>query len=347
MGRARPIPKYYAQIHPKSNTYFLRIHRKTMYNLCRLHGTVKQKAERTMELRQLRYFVTVAEERHFARAAARLHIAQQSLSFQIKQLEQELETTLFERTTRRVELTAAGRAFLQELELVFEHLQRGVEQARRAGRGEVGRLVVGYHSITLYNIMPSAVRLFRERYPDVEVVLQEMISPALEEALESGAVDVGLAGLSGIGARMLDYEILYRDTVAVALPKGHWLESRTSIPLAALADEPFVMYSRVQKKQGFDQIIALCQSRGFSPHIVQEAATEAAVISLVAGGIGIAIVVHSLERVRAEEVSYRTLVEPLVEGNYGVVWKRQNPSPIVQAFVQTVHNIAHNDVVGS
>jgi DNA-binding transcriptional LysR family regulator len=300
-----------------------------------------------MELRQLRYFVTVAEELHFARAAARLHIAQQSLSFQIKQLEQELDTTLFERTTRRVELTAAGRAFLHELELVFDHLQRGVEQARRAGRGEVGRLVVGYHSITLYNIMPSAVRIFRERYPDVELVLQEMISPALEEAIESGAVDIGLAGLSGTSARVLDYEILYRDTVAVALPKGHSLERCTSIPLAALADEGFVMYSRVHKKQAFDEIIALCQSRGFSPHIVQEAATESAVISLVAGGIGVAIVVNSLERVRADEVSYRTLVEPLVEANYGVVWKRQNRSPIVQAFVETVHNIAHNDVVAS
>jgi DNA-binding transcriptional LysR family regulator len=209
------------------------------------------------------------------------------------------------------------------------------------------RSVVGYHSITLYNIMPSAVRIFRECYPDVEVVLQEMISPALEEALESGAVDIGLAGLSGIGARVLDYEILYRDTVAVALPKGHALESCTSIPLAALAGEPFVMYSRVQKKQGFDQIIALCQSRGFSPHIVQEAATESAVISLVAGGIGIAIVENSLQRVRADEVSYRMLVEPVVEANFGVAWKRNSPSPIVQAFIQTVHDIAHNDVVGS
>jgi DNA-binding transcriptional LysR family regulator len=299
-----------------------------------------------MELRQLRYFLTVAEERHFARAAARLHIAQQSLSFQIKQLEQELDTLLFERTTRRVELTAAGRVFLQELELVFEHLQRGVEQARRAGRGEVGRLVVGYHSITLYNIMPSAVRIFRERYPDVEVVLQEMISPALEEAIEPGAVDIGLAGLSGIDLPALEYEILYRDTVAVALPKGHAFERYTNIPLAALADEPFVMYSRAQKKQGFDQIIALCQSRGFSPQIVQEAATDSAVISLVAGGIGIAIVVSSLQRVRADEVSYRTLVEPVVEANFGIIWKRDNPSPVAQAFVQTVHGIADKKAVG-
>jgi DNA-binding transcriptional LysR family regulator len=293
-----------------------------------------------MELRQLRYFLTVAEELHFARAAERLHIAQQSLSFQIKQLEDELGTVLFDRTTRRVELTAAGQAFLKEVDLIFDHLQRAVEDARKAGRGEVGRLVVGYHSTTLYNIMPSVMRLFRERFPDVEVMLQEIISPSLEESLLSGDVDIGLSGLSGIHTAGLDYEILYRDTVAVALPKGHSLEACADIRLTALANEPFVMYSRVQKKQAFDQIIALCQGGGFSPQIVQEAATESAVISLVAGGIGIAIVVKSLQHVRGDEVSYRRLVDPVVEENFGVVWKHNNSSPLVKAFVQTAQEAA-------
>src|SRR5262249_39650286 len=148
-------------------------------------------------LRQLRYFVAVAEELHFARAAQRLHIAQQSLSFQIKQLEDELGTPLFERTTRHVELTVAGRVFLKEVQSVFDPLQRGIETARPAGRGEVGRLVLGYVSTTLYNIMPPTVRLFRERYPDVEVVLREMIPPALEEHILAGDIDAGLSGNSG------------------------------------------------------------------------------------------------------------------------------------------------------
>jgi DNA-binding transcriptional LysR family regulator len=299
-----------------------------------------------MELRQLRYFVTVAEELHFARAAERLHLAQQSLSFQIKQLEQELGTVLFERTTRRVELTAAGHAFLKEVEIVFEHLQKAVEHARKAGRGEAGRLVVGYHSMTLYNIMPSIVRRFRERFPDVEVVLQEMISPGLEECILSGEVDIGLAGLSGRHPTGLAHEILYCDTVAVALPKGHPLETCDDIPLTALANESFVMYSRIQKKQGFDQIIALCQRCGFSPHIVQEAATESAVISLVAGGIGIAIVVKSLQNVRTDEVSYRRLVDPVTEADFGIVWKHKNLSPLVKAFVQTAQDVTQEEVIG-
>jgi DNA-binding transcriptional LysR family regulator len=178
---------------------------------------------------------------------------------------------------------------------------------------------LGYHSITLYTIMPSIVRRFREHYPDVEVILQELISPALEEGILSGSIDAGLSGLSGIRDPALACAVLYRDTVAVALPKGHPLEEGKSIALTALANEPFVMYSRIQKKQGFDQIIALCQSGGFSPHIVQEAATETAIISLVASGIGIAIVVNSLQHVRADEVSYRTLVDPMIEANFGVV----------------------------
>lgn len=299
-----------------------------------------------MELRQLRYFVTVAEELHFARGAERLHIAQQSLSFQIKQLEEELGTALFERTTRRVELTAAGSAFLKEIEIVFEHLQKAVERARMAGRGELGQLVVGYHSTTLYNILPSAMRLFRERFPNVSVKLQEITSPGLEESILSGDIDIGLSSISGIQVTGLEYEILYRDTVAVALPKGHRLEACDQIPLAALATESFVMYSRTQKKQAFDQIIALCQSCGFSPHIVQEAATESAIISLVAGGIGIAIVVKSLENVRGDDVSYRRLVDPVLEVNFGVAWKHNNRSPLVQAFVELAQDVAQENMIG-
>ena len=294
-----------------------------------------------MELRQLRYFVAVAEELHFARAAQQLHLSQQALSFQIKQLEAEVGAVLFERTTRRVELTAAGQALLKEVRIAFEHLQSGIQTAQRAGRGDVGRLVVGYISTTLYNIMPPIVRVFRQRYPEVEVVLQEVVPPALEEGILSGEIDAGLSGLLRKPAPDLACEILYRDTVAVALPKGHPLELCDSIPLTALAHEPFVMYSRVHKKQSFEQIVALCNSRGFSPHIVQEAASESAVIGLVAGGVGIAIVVNSLHNVRADEVSYRSLVDPVFEANFGIVWRCNNPSPLVKAFVQTAQEATH------
>jgi DNA-binding transcriptional LysR family regulator len=174
-----------------------------------------------------------------------------------------------------------------------------------------------------------------------------MISPALEEALLSGEIDVGISGLSGKLWPELCYEVLYQDRVAVALPKGHPLEICADIPLAMLADEPFVMYSRLHKKQGFDHIIALCQQAGFSPQIVQEAATEQAVISLVTAGAGIAIVVNSLHTVRADEVTYRTLIDPAIEANFGTVWRQDNPSPVVMAFLQIAHDLVQVDVNGS
>jgi DNA-binding transcriptional LysR family regulator len=295
-----------------------------------------------MELRQLRYFVAVAQELHFAHAAARLNIAQQSLSFQIKQLEDELGTPLFERTTRRVELTIAGQLFLKEVTAAFHHLQTGVENVQRVGRGEIGRLAVGYHSTSLYNIMPAIVRLFRERHPDVQLVLQEIPAPALESSILSGDIDLGISSLSDNPSPELAYEIVYRDRVAVALPKEHPLENCDGIALATLSAEPFVMYSRDQKQQAFDQIITLCQHAGFSPQIIQEAATESAVISLVAAGVGIAIVLMSLQMVRTDEVTYHPLIDPVMEVNFALLWRQQNSDPLVKAFFQTAQEVTQH-----
>ncbi|QBD79450.1 LysR family transcriptional regulator [Ktedonosporobacter rubrisoli] len=292
-----------------------------------------------MELRHLRYFVAVAEELHFARAAEHLHMAQQPLSFQIKQLEEELGVALFRRSTRRVELTAAGCALLNEVYAAFAHLRQGIETARRADRGEVGSLVLGYVSIALYNLLPAAVRLFRERFPDVHVTLREMCSPELEEHISEGSVDVGLA-IRGLHFPELTYETLLHEQAIVALPKNHQLARLEQIPLRALATEPFVMYERTQRSLIYDQIITLCRAAGFSPNIVQEATSEQAVIGLVAAGVGIALVSDCLSGLRMDEVSYRPLIEPATPVEYAVVCKRDNPSPCIQAFLNVVREIA-------
>jgi DNA-binding transcriptional LysR family regulator len=297
-----------------------------------------------MELRQLRYFVVVAEELHFGRAAQRLHLAQQSLSFQIKQLERELGIMLFERTTRHVKLTLAGEIFLKEVLMIFEDLEAAVEKAQRAGRGETGRLVVGYHSTTLYTLMPLTVRLFRERYPDVEVVLQEMMPRALDENILNGRIDIGFSGFLEHPHPELAYEITYRDPLAVVFPKGHRFEHDDTIPWAALSDEPFVMYSRSQKPEAFDQIIALCQRVGFSPHSVQEASNETAVISLVATGVGVAIATMGLRHIRANEVGYRPLIDPAINISFVIVWKPHNPAPLVKSFVQTAQEVVQRNL---
>lgn len=293
-----------------------------------------------MELRQLRYFVAVAEDLHFARAAERLHIAQQSLSVQIKTLEDELGTPLLARTTRRVELTPAGAAFLEEIRAGLDQIERAAETARRAGRGQIGRLTVGYVSTALYNVLPPTVRLFRERCPEVEIALQEMLPSLLDAGIRSGKVDAGFVGLSDGPAQGLSSVVLCRDRVMVAVPRGHPLEARAGIRATDLAGLPFVMYSRIHKREAFDRIIAICQSYGFSPNIAQEAGSEAAVLGLVAAGVGVAVVVESLCNVRAGEVSYLPLTDPVVEAEFAVTWNDEAASPLVRALVQAACDAA-------
>lgn len=293
-----------------------------------------------MELRHLCYFIAVAEELHFGRAAERLHLAQQPLSFQIKQLEEELGVTLFRRTTRRVELTEAGRALLTEVYEAFSHLDREVEAARRAERGEIGSLVIGYVSIALYNLMPGAMRLFRERFPDAQVTLREMCSPELEERLLEGACDVGLV-VKGMDVPELVYETALYEQAMVALPKKHPLGRQEQIPLSALADEAFVMYERTQLV--YAQVVALCLAAGFRPTVIQEVASEQAVIGLVAAGVGVALVSDCLSGLRTDEVNYRPLIKPAVTVEYAIAWKRGNTSPIVKAFLEVVREVAQRE----
>ncbi|HEY3994176.1 MAG TPA: LysR family transcriptional regulator [Ktedonobacteraceae bacterium] len=294
-----------------------------------------------LELRHLRYFVAVAEELHFARAAERLHMTQQPLSFQIKQLEEELGVTLFRRTTRRVELTDAGSALLTEVYAALAHLRQGIETARRAERGETGSLVIGYVSIALYNLVPPAVRLFRERFPDVQVTLRELCSPDLEEQLLEGAFDVGFA-VRGMHVPELIYETVLCERATVAVPKNHPLGKQAQVPLCALAAEPFVMYERTQRSLIHDMVIAMCLQAGFSPNIVQEAASEQAVIGLVAAGVGVSLVSACLSGLRTDEVTYRPLIDPATSVEYAIVWKKENPSPFVKAFLNVARDVSQH-----
>lgn len=293
-----------------------------------------------MDLKLLRCFVAVAEELHFGRAAARLNLAQQPLSAQIRRLEAELGVTLFRRTTRRVELTDAGRAFLADVRPALDLVRRGADAARRAERGEVGRLVVGYVSTTLYGVMPNVVRAFRERRPGVEVVLRELCSPELEEHLLAGDVDAAFLSPQGQYPGLVFHPVA-REAVLVALPAGHPLAARARVPLSALADEPLVNYDRDTKPAIHDGVVAACLAAGFSPRVVQEAGSEAAVIGLVAAGLGAAVVSASLRGLRAGEVEYRELV-PATAIEYALAWRRGDDAPLVRALREIT-----DDVVGA
>ena len=187
-----------------------------------------------VELRHLRYFVAVAEELHFGRAAERLRVAQPGLSQQIQALERALGVALFDRTSRRVELTAAGALLLAEGKRALAQTERALDRARRAGRGEVGRLTVAAIGSATYDVLPALLREHRRRYPEVELVLREMSTPAQVHALRSGEIDVGFLRLPA-DTRDLVASTVREETMLLMLPESHPLAAHAEVPLAALA----------------------------------------------------------------------------------------------------------------
>src|SRR5262245_13588236 len=292
-----------------------------------------------MELRHLRSFVAVAEELHFGRAAARVHIVQPALSRQIRALEEELGVRLFERDRRRVALTPAGTTFLDEVRGLFEHVNRAVDAARRADRGERGSLRIGYVPAMASTGLPALVRTFRNRYPDVDVQMHEM-NPAMQvEALLGKRVDVGFVR-GPIHEPALETETVLEEPLVAALPSGHRLGRHKRLRLAMLAGEPFVLQARSSGPGSHDQILAVCRSAGFSPQVVQEG-SQAEVGSLVASGAGVAIVPASLRAIRRAGVLYRPLHErPMTR--LDMAWRKDGASPVLRAFLSEVQQSARN-----
>jgi DNA-binding transcriptional LysR family regulator len=289
-----------------------------------------------MDLRHLRYFVAVAEERHFGRAAARLRMAQPPLSRQIQALESELGFPLLLRSRRNVELTAAGTVFLDRARYVFEEVDRAVHEARRASAGETGRIAVGYLSSLAYSGLTRFLRAFREHSPTVEVLLREL-SPAEQiEALKQGRVDVGFVR-GPIDDPSLVAERVRRERLLIAMPSEHPLGVRARIPLSLLAKEPFVSFPRARAAAFFDTLMAMCRKAGFAPRIVQEA-PQLDILSLVAAGFGVAILPESVREVHRPDIILRPIVgAPSID--LLAAWRADNSSPVLRMFLETMRRV--------
>jgi len=295
-----------------------------------------------MELRHLRYFVAVAEELHFGRAAERLHIAQPPLSRQIRDLEREVGTPLFERVARGVELTAAGHAFLPEARLTLAQAERARRTAQRAARGEIGRLRVGFVEAATYSaILPDVLGFFRMHLPDIGVSLFEMDTFQQAEALRDERIDLGILHSPPADAdRWLRLEPVYADLMVAALPQTHRLVGRTRPALGDLAAESFVLFPRHVAPVLYDDIIARCRSVGFSPRVVQEAAGWHTLAGLVGAGVGVAFVPRSLAQLQRPGVTYRPVRGLSVEMGMSAVWKQGEKSPVRERFVTALRAVA-------
>lgn len=295
-----------------------------------------------MELRHLRYFITVAEELHFSRAAERLHIAQPPLSQQIRSLEEELGIQLFKRTKRRVQLTDAGQVFLAEARQVLTQLEQAIKAAQRASRGEIGRLAVGVNSSATQSFLPQILQVFRERFPCVELVLHELASYQQVQGIRDNRIDIGFLWLANVDESVLSFMSIWREPLLIALPETHSLVNLPQIPLKALVNEPFVLPPRQLGSGFYTQIISLCQQAGFSPRVAQEARLTQTIVSLVAGGVGISLVPASLQNLQKVGVVYKALEGQQPEMEMAAVWRQDNSSQVLQEFLKVVKEITHS-----
>lgn len=298
-----------------------------------------------MELRHLRYFVAVAEELHFGRAAARLHMAQPPLSQQIRQLEDELGVRLLARTNRRVALTEAGRVLLDGARRVLALADETAEAARRADRGEVGRLALGFVGSATYEALPALLRAYGARYPGVEVALHQMTTAEQVAALAEGRIAAGLVRppVPDAGLALLT---LRREAFVAALPRDHRLAGDEGVSIRALADESFIMFPRTQGAGLYDLALALCTRGGFAPRIAQVATEMQTIVGLVAAGMGVALVPASLRRLRPDDVAYVAIREAAPDVELALAWRTGDEAPVVRALAAVARELKGADVDG-
>jgi DNA-binding transcriptional LysR family regulator len=290
----------------------------------------------TPELRQLRYFVAIAEEGSLTRAAARLHIAQQSLSQQVRTLEAQLGATLFERSSRGVTLTDVGAVLLREARPVLARAERAAEAVRRAARGEQGELRVGFLSTVANSFMAPVVRTFRERHPGVTLHTEDLAIAALVAGLRDGTLDAGLSRPPLVDD--LATEVVLREPVAAVLPEGHRLAGRAELTLADLAGEPWVLTPRSSWPPWhrlFDEDFARA---GFRPRVVQRGTTPQGLLALVAAGVGVTRLMLSSRSLRDGGVVFVPLAGD--EACVVLVWREDAPNPILPALREVVHEVA-------
>ncbi|RTL43040.1 MAG: LysR family transcriptional regulator [Burkholderiales bacterium] len=262
-----------------------------------------------MDFRHLKYFVAVADEQNFTRAAERLHISQPPLSRQIQDLEEELGTPLFERGSRPLKLTDAGRFFYGHATRLLEQAAQAVRSTKRIAKLE-RRLVVGFVSSTMYGALPLLVRKFRAANPQTELALTEMSTVEQIEALKTGRIDVGF-GRVRLDDPSIKREILREERLVVAIPGEHELAAGDGpLTLREVAAHPLLVYPRTPRPSYADQVLSLLRDLALEPASVLEVQEMQTALGLVASGMGLCIVPASVHRLRPDEVVYRPLAEP-------------------------------------
>jgi DNA-binding transcriptional LysR family regulator len=284
-----------------------------------------------IELRHLRYFVAVAEELHFGRAALRLHLAQPPLSQQIRKLEEILGYPLFLRTSRAVKLTSAGEVFLERAKRTLRSVQEDMDEARSIGRGEEGFLRVGFIGSAMLTPLPAMLGRYRRLYPKVNLQLHESYTSAVVQKLLKGELDAGFLRDSG-PASGLQIEPLFFEPFIAVVPKTHPLARYQTISAKELREEPFVFFSPAAGTLAYEKPVSLCEEHGFRPRVVQEAPQWLTIMRLVGAGLGVTIAPACVKQIAAPNLVCLSLRNAMVQSNIELAYRTGEDRAVVEAI---------------
>jgi DNA-binding transcriptional LysR family regulator len=286
-----------------------------------------------MNFNQLRYFCALADTRHFGRAAERLHMSQPPLSRQIATLERDLGVTLFERTPKGVELTAAGQQLLGDASEILRLAEQAKRNAAAVERGEAGRLTLGFTMCAAYSVVPDLTRRYTRAFPDVDLRVREMMPNALESDLKTGAIDFAIS-FPGVESVPFEIRPLLREPLDLVLPETHALARVRKVKVEDLAQERFLITPRDQVPSLYDSIVHRCEAAGFTPIIGLEVYLQQTIVNFVAEGLGIAFVPASMRRAQVEGARFKTIANaPSID--QVLLWSSSNKNPCIAGFLAT------------
>lgn len=286
-----------------------------------------------LELRHLRYFVAVAEELHFGRAAQRLRIAQPPLSQQIRKLEEIVGHALFLRTSRSVKLTAAGEELLKRAQQTLRKVSEDLHSTRRVGRGEVGTLTVGYVPTFMLTVFPQLLNSYRRQFPNVELRLREFYTSGLLRSLREGTTDIGFTRDAGPDEEGLHTELLLPEPYVAVVPAHHSLAKKRSLQISDLRSEPFVLFSPDVGKGAWEKVERLCQQAGFTPRVVQVGPHWLSIVRLVGASLGVTIAHACVQKITDEGVRCLAIRDAKVSSHLELTHREEPLSELELGFL--------------
>ncbi len=291
-----------------------------------------------LNLSHLNCFVAVAEELSFSRAAARLSMTQPPLTRQIQMLEHQVGATLFERSTRSVNLTAAGRTFLTEAKQIIELTKNAAEKARRTQAGELGIMTISFVSCAIYQNLPSLIHQIETMQPGVSISLREMSTMHQLDALRLNQIDLGVVRKSPL-PKGINSRLLLREKFVLAMPANHPLANQEDLTISSLHQQPFINYDPSSWRPFYDMITMTLNSHGIEPKYIHSVGSTVAILSLINGNMGMALVPEHSTTIRFDNVVFRDLPELKdLNSELLLVWHEDNDNPLLPALLDTLQN---------